>query len=474
MVVQGDEDALAESAEAAASFPARRRRLLRATTPLTGERRAPTVPPDVAWGASTSPSVIPSRDAPLSAFPVHLVTPPEVQSPPEAQSRKETGSPEAVIARAAAVGLRRIDMIAWRDLDDPEAGGSELHAHRVASLWSEAGLEVRLTTSAVAREAAVVQRDGYVAERRFGRYAIFPRTVLRNLTGRTERDGLVEVWNGMPFLSPLWARCPRMVFLHHVHGEMWEMTLPSPLAKVGDLLERRVAPWLYRSSAVVTLSASSRAEIVSQLGLPAQRVSVLPPGVDPRYGPGGARDRDPLVVAVGRLVPVKRFGALVDALVQVRARHPRLRAVIVGEGYERGAIEATIAGHDAGGWIELAGRVGDDQLVSLYRRAWVLASMSRREGWGMTITEAAACGTPAVVSRIAGHSDAVVDGVTGFLAGDTGELVARLDDVLSDDVLRRRLGCQAVAHAGRLTWEATAFGALEVLVAQAEARMARR
>ena len=210
------------------------------------------------------------------------------------------------------------------------------------------------------------------------------------------------------------------------------------------------------------------------LGLQPERVSVVPPGVDPRFGPAGVRDRDPLVVAVGRLVPVKRFGSLVDALVQLRARHPRLRAVIVGEGYERSAIEARIDRCGAGSWVDLVGRVGDDELVALYQRAWVLVSLSQREGWGMTITEAAACGTPAVASRIAGHADAVVDGVTGLLATGTEELVTRLDQVLSDEVLRSRLGRQAQAHAGRLTWEATALGTLEVLVAEAQAAAAPR
>lgn len=455
MVIQGNEEASAEQAELEEISVAGFRRLSPAVIPIVNRVSEVTAPVD-----TMTPGAIVSQAV---AVPAEAVTARDIAVPAE-----------AVMARAAAVGLRRIDMVAWRDLDDPEAGGSELHAHRVASLWSEAGLEVRLTTSAVAQEPPVVHRDGYVAERRFGRYAIFPRTVIQNLTGRSDRDGLVEIWNGMPFLSPLWARCPRVVFLHHVHGEMWQMALPGPLAKVGDLVERRLAPWLYRSSAVVTLSASSRTEIVSLLGLHAERVSVLPPGVDPRYSPGDTRDRDPLVVAVGRLVPVKRFGALVEALVQLRARHPRLRAVIVGEGYERPAIAASICRHEASEWIELAGRVSDDQLLSLYRRAWVLASVSQREGWGMTITEAAACGTPAVVSRIAGHADAVVDGLTGFLADETDELVARLDQVISDDVLRSRLSREAVARAGRLTWEATAFGALEVLVAQAEAGARRR
>ncbi len=62
---------------------------------------------------------------------------------------------------AADAGLRRIHFVAWRDLDDPEAGGSELHAHMVASLWAAAGLDVTFRTSAVHGESETLTRDGY-------------------------------------------------------------------------------------------------------------------------------------------------------------------------------------------------------------------------------------------------------------------------------------------------------------------------
>ena len=58
--------------------------------------------------------------------------------------------------------------------------------------------------------------------------------------GHRPGDALVEIWNGMPFLSPLWYRGPRLVFLHHVHAEMWGMVLPPALARAGDL--RGAAP----------------------------------------------------------------------------------------------------------------------------------------------------------------------------------------------------------------------------------------
>ena len=380
----------------------------------------------------------------------------------------------ALAEMAGRAGLRRIHMLAWRDLYDPEAGGSEVHASTVAKLWAEAGIEVTMRSSYAQGHPPEGKRDGYHVIRKAGRYMVFPRAALSELRNKYgPRDGLVEIWNGMPFLSPLWARGPRMVFLHHLHGEMWKMTLPPNLARMGEILEYRVAPPLYRRTPIVTLSQSSR-EVLIQEGFSPDKVSVVSPGVDPRFSPGGERSPTPLAVAVGRLVPVKRYDLLIKTFDELRRRHPTLELVITSEGYEKPALEELVDELDARSWVHFAGHVDDEALIDLYRRAWVLVSASAREGWGMTITEAAACGTPAVVTRIAGHIDAVDDEHSGLLADDPRQLVEHLDAVIGDDDFRQRLSKGALAHAARFTWAATAHGTLKVLAADAMRRRSRQ
>lgn len=372
---------------------------------------------------------------------------------------------------AARSGIRRVNMLAWRDLDDPEAGGSEIHASAVAALWAEAGIEVTMRTSHAAGHPVVAWRQGYRVIRKAGRYMVFPRAVLSEvMRWHGERDALVEIWNGMPFFSPVWERGPRVTWLHHVHADMWGMTLPPRLAALGSAIESRFAPPLYRRTQIVTLSESSKQELVEKLRFKGERVHVVPPGIDPRFTTGGARSETPFVVAVGRLVPVKRFHLLVDALVEVKQRHPRLQAVIVGEGYERESLEGMLRERGAESWLSLPGRIEDDALVDLYRRAWLVASASAHEGWGMTLTEAAACGTPAVATRIAGHSDSIAEGRSGLLVDSPANLADAIERVVADDVLRRRLGEGAVEHAARFTWGATAIGTLDVLAHQAMRR----
>jgi len=228
-----------------------------------------------------------------------------------------------------------------------------------------------------------------------------------------------------------------------------------------------VAPPIYRRQQVVTLSESSRRELIDQLHLRPERVAVVAPGVDPRFFPCPGRSPHPLVVAVGRLMPVKRFDVLVTELAAVRERVPDVELVIVGDGAERERLEDLVDAVDCAEWIRLPGRLTDDDLVALYRQAWVLASASVAEGWGMTITEAAACATPAVVTDIAGHRDAVVDGVTGVLAAP-GRLGVELAALLTDERRRHRLAAAARDHSSAFTWEATAAGTIAVLAAAAQ------
>jgi glycosyltransferase involved in cell wall biosynthesis len=370
-------------------------------------------------------------------------------------------------------GLRRVHMLAWRDLADAEAGGSEVHASTTSAIWATAGVEVTMRTSFAPGQPHDETRDGYRVVRRGSRYDVFPRAIAAELAGRYgERDALVEIWNGVPWLSPLWARGPRVVWMHHIHGAMWKMALPAPVAPLGDLMERRVAPPFYRRTRVITLSESSKAEMVHKLGWKAANIGVIPPGIDPKFRPGPENSPTPLVVAVGRLMPAKHFDELIRLLAPLRERLPGFELVIVGEGAERPQLESEIRRLGAGDFVHLLGRISDEDLVALYQRAWLLTAASEAEGWGMTITEAAACGTPSVVTDIGGHRDAVVAGMSGELAplAALGQVV---EAVLSDRDRLARLSRGALDHATNFTWEATALATYRELADNAARRRVR-
>jgi glycosyltransferase involved in cell wall biosynthesis len=243
---------------------------------------------------------------------------------------------------------------------------------------------------------------------------------------------------------------------------MWDQLLPRPLARAGRLLETRLAPPLYRRTAVVTPSDGTRDELL-ELGFRPHRVTAVPNGVDPFFTPGVEKSSAPLVVGVGRMAPVKRFGLLLDALLQTKRRVPELQVVLAGDGPERAVLLRRVAETRATDWVALPGHVTQAEVRDLVRSAWVVASASLAEGWGLVLTEAAACGTPAVASDIRGHRSSVVDGVTGLLA-PADRLADPLVRVLTEPALREALGRAARARAATLTWDASAAGITEVLL----------
>ena len=225
--------------------------------------------------------------------------------------------------------------------------------------------------------------------------------------------------------------------MHHVHADMWRMVLPPNLAAMGDTLERRVAP--------LDLPAEPDDHPVGVVqGRRCSRSASRPatsrssrPASTPATRPGSERTPTPTVLAAGRLVPVKRYDLLIRAAVEARRRVPDLTLTIVGTGPLRGELEELVAvARRAATSSASPGWVSDDELLDLYRRSWLVASASAREGWGMTLTEAAACGTPAVATRIAGHADAVAEGVTGLLADDERGLADGIVAVATDAALR--------------------------------------
>lgn len=377
----------------------------------------------------------------------------------------------AVVGDLRDLGIDRVLAFAWRDLDDPDAGGSEVHADHVMSRWAKAGLEVVHRTSRRGLPVRV-DRNGYRIVHRGGRYTVFPRVLFSRLVRRSPRNAAVlEIWNGVPWFSPLWARRTRAVWLHHIHDEMWRESVPRFIAPFARFVERRVAPLFYRNTIVVTLAEPTRAALVSR-GFPPDDVRVVPPGINARFRvTDTGRSTTPLLVAVGRLTPVKQFELLIRQFAEIHRVHGDCRLMIIGDGPDRGRLERVRSELGLDDHVVLAGRIDDDSLVQAYNRAWILVSASHSEGWGMTITEAAACGTPSVVTDNHGHRAAVIDGMTGVLVPRVDDLAPTVTALLDDPERLRKLSEAARLNSRRYDWDRTALSTLEVLL---EARRRQR
>lgn len=272
---------------------------------------------------------------------------------------------------------------------------------------------------------------------------------------------------------------PLVVTVHATEAGRHQGWLPRPL----NLAIHSVERWLVgQAAAVITCSVAMHDEVTRLFELPDERVTVVPNGIDLAPWRVSRHTRDlvrtahaaegPLLAFAGRLVHEKGVQTLIDALPELRRRHAGLRLVVAGTGPHEDELQAHARRRRLTRAIDWAGFVPDPELAAVFAAADTVVVPSVYEPFGIVALEAAAAGTPVVVSETGGLHDLVLRNVVAgsFPPGDTGALIAAIDAVLGDPAAGRR----AAARASRLirreyTWTAVAQRTVEVFSAVLEA-----
>jgi glycosyltransferase involved in cell wall biosynthesis len=157
------------------------------------------------------------------------------------------------------------------------------------------------------------------------------------------------------------------------------------------------------------------------------------------------------------LAPSKRYDHAIIAVAALAERLPHASLTIVGDGRERQRLEALAREMGVADRVRLLGRLSEQEKLDAIDAADILVGTSVREGWGLTVNEAAARGLPAVVYDIPGFRDAVVDGRTGLLVEpDPHALAAAVERLLREPQVYERLRRNAWSAAGSVTYDQTA------------------
>jgi glycosyltransferase involved in cell wall biosynthesis len=343
---------------------------------------------------------------------------------------------------------RHVLFVAWRDLANPRAGGSEVLVDQLADGMISRGDRVTLLCGGPAAERS------YQVIRSGGTYTQFLRAPLAYQRRFRDCDLVVEVCNGMPFFTPLWSRRPLLCLVNHVHTDLWRMRMRPPLCTVGRFTESVLMPWAHRRNLFLTVS-SSTAEALQEIGVSQDRIRQICNGVV-QPDPLTPRSAEPMFLALGRLTDYKRIDLLLRLWERVRLVVGG-RLVIAGDGPERARIQA-LAGPD----VVVTGRVSEEEKHALLCSAWMLLHPAMIEGWGIVIAEAAIRGTPAIGFDVPGLRDSVVHGQTGLLVRNEGQFASAWASLALDRDTRETLGRAARERALRLHWSAAVEGFAEV------------
>lgn len=356
----------------------------------------------------------------------------------------------------------RILILNWRDTYHPRAGGAEAYLANLARHWLAAGCDVSWLTSRAPGLPRHEVVDGIDVHRIGGRatmYALIPLYYLLRLRGRF--DVIVDSENGIPQFSPLFTRVPKIALTYHVHRRVFLAHMPRPIAWFFIWLELGLVPWLYRRSRFVTISKTTKAEMLEH-GKTRRPIEVIEPGIPEGLSPGD-RAEQPTLLYLGRLQRYKRVDHLLRLTAILRREIPSLRLQIAGSGTEEGALRRLAAELDLGDAVRFHGFVSEEEKLRLLQSAWISMTASEMEGWGIGVIEAAACGTPSIAYDVPGLREAIVEGETGYLARDFDQLIERARTLLGDAWLRTRMGMQAERRAAEFSWNKRALRFLGIL-----------
>ncbi|OGU18568.1 MAG: hypothetical protein A2059_00410 [Ignavibacteria bacterium GWA2_55_25] len=361
----------------------------------------------------------------------------------------------------------KILVVNWQDIRNPWGGGAEVHLHEIFKRIVRRGHAVTLFCSSFPGAADEEQVDGIRVIRQGGRN-VFNFIVPYRYHSQFSREGfdvVVDDLNKIPFYTPWYVSEPLVGIIHHLFGGSIFLEAPFVAASYVAIAER-LAAGVYRNTPMAVVSESTQRELIG-LGFREDAISIVHNCVDHSvYRPSMEIPTGPPVIGhLGRLKKYKGVDHLIRAFQIVRMEIPEARLRIVGEGDFRPALEKLadeLALKDA---VEFTGYVGTAETVRIMQRMHVAVNCSAKEGWGLTVLEANACGVPVIASDVPGLRDSVLDEKTGLLYeyGNIEQLAQKILLVLRDQHLRTRLRGEALGWARSFDWEDSAEKMIAVL-----------
>jgi len=367
---------------------------------------------------------------------------------------------------------RHLLAVNFRDPAHPEAGGAELHLEQVLLEAVRRGWQVTWLVSGFPGGAPEAEHRGMRIVRRGGWWnfnAVLPGVFAREFTSPAP-DLVVEDINKVPCFTPMWTKAPVAVIVPHLFGTTAYREANAAISSYVVALESLI-PRVYRRSPFLVISESTRDDLIAR-GIPRERITVVHCGLDHATyhpDPSVAKAPAPTLLFVGRLRRYKGLDWVMRSFPRVRQRVPAARLQVIGDGPADAELRAAARRLGVADSVEFLGFLPRAEKVKRMQAAWAVLQPSPKEGWGLTVVEAGACGTAVVAADSPGLRDSVRDGETGVLVpyGDDARLADAMTRVLEDGALRTRLESGGIAWAARFDWPKCGALSMDALTAGA-------
>jgi glycosyltransferase involved in cell wall biosynthesis len=269
---------------------------------------------------------------------------------------------------------------------------------------------------------------------------------------------VIDEIHGIPFFTPFYVTQKKIALICEVAGRIWDITFPFPFNLAGRMVER-VYPFFYKGIPVATISESSK-NALKNIGFSEKRISVLNLGCRvPVIKRNPRKNSDPTLVFISRITKSKGIEDAIYSVSEVKKTFKNVKLLIIGRG-EKEYIERLkelISELSLLKTVKFMGFVEEKEKWRILESSHILIVPSVQEGWGLTVHEAGARGTPSIVYNVEGLRDVVKDGKSGIICqeNDYKNLAFNVISLLSDNNKYARLQKGAIEEREKFTWENT-------------------
>lgn len=369
----------------------------------------------------------------------------------------------------------KILIFSWRDIKHPNSGGAEILTLELAKRWIKKGHQVSLISARFpnAKSEETIEKLKIFRPAKFYSQSPFEyvsylyktaKFYQKELSGKY--DIIIDQVHGLPFFTPFFVKEKVILFPLEVASSIWFYEIRFPFSLIGFILEY-LSIKIFRNIPFLTISHSTASDL-KRLG--GKNIFTILPGFS--FKPQKRVPRKtkyPLLVSLGRITPMKRIGDTLQTFRLLHKEFPIVKLIVIGRGREK-YIEnlknlcQSIGVDDR---VSFVGFVSEEEKKEILSSAWALISTSLKEGWGLNVIEAAACGTPTVAYKVSGLIDSVKNWQTGILCSKNNpvELGRNLRKLLIDHRFRKNLSKNALNYSRNFSWNKAAEEGMEILTA---------
>lgn len=309
----------------------------------------------------------------------------------------------------------RILIFNWKDTAHPLAGGAEYVTKRFAEELVKRGHHVTLIASIAPGLSAYerindvdIYRGGSVITVRiFALWIYFKKF-------RNNADIVIDQIHGIPFFTPLYVHETTLAWIHEIAGTIWDYDFSLPFSYIGKVAEKLYFKF-YRNTQFLCDTSSTKNELV-HYGLEASQCNVISLTIDKVPKRNIKKNKDPLLCYIGRISPMKRIELLIEATRILIPVFPKIKVIIVGYGKPEyvDSLQECISQNKLSTFVEIKSRCSEAEKWELFARSWLHINPSVKEGFGLTVLEAASQTTPTIAFAVPGLKSTIKNGENGF------------------------------------------------------------